>query len=280
MRNIPDDNLAYPVLVQIGNSSGSGFLFSTLTDHYFVTAKHVLFDNNNFRGPSATLVCPSKAIDDDSTTNYLVDLNVLQSENNVYRHLTKDVCALRIASISQVIGTDIHLNRVNGVTEPQSGSSPTVSVGFDSVLFINEVLISNDVYLYGYPTSLGLNQSPQFDFSKPLLRKGIVANVYKSLGTIILDCPVYYGNSGGPVVQISQEGPIFKHNVIGVVSQFIPYTENWKNQSNNITHIEISNSGYSVAVAMDFVFEILGINVAHAVSIPPTSNPTTTSTSS
>jgi hypothetical protein len=50
------------------------------------------------------------------------------------------------------------------------------------------------------------------------------------------------------------------------VSQFIPYSENWKNLSNGLVHTEISNSGYSVAVAMDYVFEIIGFIPADAVA--------------
>jgi hypothetical protein len=44
-RAIPDDNLAYPVLITLGNgSSGSGFFLNTSDAVYLVTAKHVLFN--------------------------------------------------------------------------------------------------------------------------------------------------------------------------------------------------------------------------------------------
>ena len=46
MRSIPEDNFAYPSLIVLSNgSSGSGFLLKTETNMFFVTAKHVLFDN-------------------------------------------------------------------------------------------------------------------------------------------------------------------------------------------------------------------------------------------
>ncbi len=46
-RQIPDDNLAYPVLVTVKSngatvSSGSGIYLNTDSATYFVTAKHVL----------------------------------------------------------------------------------------------------------------------------------------------------------------------------------------------------------------------------------------------
>src|ERR1035438_5994369 len=43
-RSIPDDNLAIPVLITIGNTTGSGFFVNTPAATYLVTAKHVLFD--------------------------------------------------------------------------------------------------------------------------------------------------------------------------------------------------------------------------------------------
>src|ERR1700687_4331190 len=45
-RAIPDDNLAYPVLITLKNAStGTGFYVNNGKAIYLVTAKHVLFDN-------------------------------------------------------------------------------------------------------------------------------------------------------------------------------------------------------------------------------------------
>ena len=43
-RALPDDNLAYPVLVTFKNSQGSGFYLTTPSALYLVTATHVLYD--------------------------------------------------------------------------------------------------------------------------------------------------------------------------------------------------------------------------------------------
>lgn len=264
MRNIPEDNLGYPVLINFKNGgAGSGFQFGCENDNYFITAKHVLFDSDgNLNDHNATLICQTADISDESTFVIKVDLRELEKNGFIYKHLTADVAGFKIASISE--------NQKNGVFEMQPisgiefrgmGNSPAVVVNSKKVVkLIKDVLVSNDVFLYGYPSSLGLKHSPQFDYNKPLLRKGIVANVNKKHGTIILDCPVYYGNSGGPVVEVELNGGVYKHNVIGIVSQFIPYSEEWQNLSNGILHTEISNSGYSVAVAMDYVFEMLSID--------------------
>lgn len=262
MRNIPENNLAYPALIILNNGhSGSGFRLNSETHIYFVTAKHVLFDEKgNLKADKAKIVCQTADINDDTTTIFVIDLNALQKSNRVFSHSQKDVAAFTISTIKDSQnGNGSVTNTVPGVTLKQASKGSLVSVARKSVLFLKDVLVSNDIFLFGYPSSLGLKQSPQFDYDKPLLRKGIIASVNKAQGTIILDCPVYYGNSGGPVVQVINKGIHFQHNIIGVVSQFIPYTENWKNQSNNIIHTEISNSGYSVAVAMDYVFEMLSI---------------------
>jgi hypothetical protein len=113
--------------------------------------------------------------------------------------------------------------------------------------------------LFGYPTSLGFPQKPQFDSHRPLLRKGIVAGKNLQTRSIILDCPAYQGNSGGPVIQIEMDDKNFlmtHFNIIGVVSQFIPFTDIWLNIRERYSNMTMLNSGYSIATPMDVVLEI------------------------
>ncbi len=262
MRNIPEDNLAYPVFLNWNTgSTGSGFNLQHHNKTFFVTAKHVLFNSKGeLLGQNLKLVCQTKDINDDSTFEFDVNISHLFAKGLVYLHPNYDVAAFLLSTANDKTNPNYFIP-VEGVEiVKRSETSIVVSVlSSEAILFIDEVLVSNDIFLYGYPTSLGLKHSPQFDYSKPLLRKGIVSSVYKNMGTIILDCPVYYGNSGGPVVQVELVGNVYHHRVIGVVSQFIPYSENWQNLSNGIVHTEISNSGFSVAVAMNYVFEMLNI---------------------
>lgn len=258
MRNIPDDNLAYPVLLKFDTgSSGSSFTLRNDDKIFLITAKHVLFDEkNNLRGKTIELISPTKDLDDESVTKCLVDLQKV----TILSHETSDVAAIELAFAKKGDQQGKHyIEYHQGISIHEKGKSGTVSVNAkSSTKLLKDVLISNDVFVYGYPTSLGLKNSPQFDYHKPLLRKGIVANVYKDLGTIILDCPVYYGNSGGPVVEVELNGIASSHKIIGVVSQFIPFVEEWLNtKSGLIQHKELTNSGYSVAVAMDKVFELI-----------------------
>ena len=45
--------------------------------------------------------------------------------------------------------------------------------------------------------------------------------------------------------------------VIGVVSEFIPFEEVWYNLKHKYTNSSIENSGYSVVVPMDVVFDLI-----------------------
>jgi hypothetical protein len=68
--------------------------------------------------------------------------------------------------------------------------------------------------------------------------------------SIVLDCPVYPGNSGGPAIEVDPEGLGYRLRVVGVVSEFVPFADSAKYIS------MLSNSGYSIATPMDFVLEL------------------------
>jgi hypothetical protein len=134
-----------------------------------------------------------------------------------------------------------------------------VVVGHDNIRRFSDVLVGNDVILFGYPTSLGIPQRPQFDTHRPLLRKGVVAGLNLQKRAIILDCPVYQGNSGGPVIEIEMDDKkllTWHFYIIGVVSEFVPFEDVWLNLRERYFNTTMLNSGYSVVVPMDFVLEI------------------------
>jgi hypothetical protein len=118
------------------------------------------------------------------------------------------------------------------------------------------VLTANDVFIFGFPTSIGLKAIPQIDYLRPLLRAGVIAGTNEQAKTIILDCPAYGGNSGGPVLEIEEEDFVKKFRVIGVVSQFVPVAETWRNMTHGYNNTNISNSGYAIAIPMDFVLDL------------------------
>ena len=263
MKNIPEDNLAYPGLIKLATNEGSGFRLNSGSKIYFITAKHVLFSKDGtLKALEATVFCQTKSTRSGKLTSYHIDLGYLQTTGNLFFHKDRDVAAFVIENVSlEKNKKHFTAQTIPGVSLLKAQTSATVNVAKSSVSFIADVCIANDVYLYGYPSSLSLRESPQFDYNVPLLRKGIIAGLNRKKGTLILDCPVYPGNSGGPIIEVRKHPQGDIHYVVGVVSQFVPYETKWVNSGNNLSNSNWENSGYSVAVAMDAVFEMLNIKV-------------------
>jgi hypothetical protein len=127
-------------------------------------------------------------------------------------------------------------------------SSGTLNGFFsEETLKFNETTISDDIFMIGYPKSLGLQQNIQYDFDRPLIRKGILSGRYQKNKTLIIDCPSFFGNSGGPIVEIHEERTF----LIGIVTQLIPFTDSGK------TFLITQNSGFSIVEPIDKVLEVI-----------------------
>ena len=99
---------------------------------------------------------------------------------------------------------------------------------------------------------------PQINIEIPLLRKGIISGFNRKQKTIIIDCPVHPGNSGGPVVMVTHiENGTTLFSIIGIMTQWIPYEQVWTNSKTGQKKSEFTNSGYSVVVPIDRILEIL-----------------------
>jgi hypothetical protein len=92
---------------------------------------------------------------------------------------------------------------------------------------------------------------PQLDYARPLLRSGIVAGKNQARRTLIIDCPSYWGNSGGPVLEIEQADALtWNFRVMGVVTALVPVAI--PPRSSNI-----AKSGYTIVAPMDSVLSII-----------------------
>lgn len=248
-RAFPDDNLGYPILITAGNSSGSGFYLNTVAASYLVTATHVLFNANTTQlwNTSFTLLSYSRDPSDRSANCITVDTTRLGAAN-IIRHPTADVTVVRLFTHD----AEHHAAPLPGVIVQSHARDGILGVAPDAIKRFADVLVGNDVILFGYPTSLGLQTMTQIDLRRPLLRKGIVAGENLANRSIILDCPAYHGNSGGPVMEIDQETlGARRYRIIGVVDQYVPYTPDGSSPGVFV------NSGYSVIVPMDFVLELV-----------------------
>ncbi len=118
--------------------------------------------------------------------------------------------------------------------------------------------MGDDIYVFGYPSSIGLQQAPQIDYNSPLIRRGIIAGLHDATSTIVLDCMTFHGNSGGPVLEVTRQGLVTNFRIIGVISQYVPVLETWVNVSQSYPNSQLYNSGYSIAEPIDPVLELVG----------------------
>lgn len=258
MRVIPNDNLSYPVLVKLSNGvTGSGFFLMREDQSFFVTANHVLQSQQpdgrwSPSSPTANLVAYYHT--QSGSSRYDVDIN-FQNADLRFDHLN-DVAVVRLGSSSTDSGRNI-LTSGPGIRLNTPPGTKLVGVRSENLLTYDNVLISNDVFVFGYPNSLSLRGDPHIDFERPLLRKGIVAGKHEAKRTIILDCPVYYGNSGGMALQVEQyELGAYRFNVIGVVTAFVPFIEELKSVQIGYVNVNVENSGYSIVAPADIILSL------------------------
>jgi hypothetical protein len=190
-----------------------------------------------------------------------LDLSILQRDGNIKPHPSEDVAVVKVFIVADnptpaTGGTgQFSMSLVPGVTDKERAKGGVLTVSLDSIKRFEQVLTGNDVMVFGYPTSLGLQPFPQIDTHRPLLRKGIVAGTNPEKRSIILDCPSYPGNSGGPVLEVDRETFQTHFKIIGVINQYVPFVDT--GGSNTFIMQMASNSGYSIATPMDFVLELV-----------------------
>ncbi len=263
-RAIPDDNLSYPVLITIKEHSlASGFYLSSGQHLYLVTSRHVLFTESNgsytLKGANATCLSYSKDPNDPGKIKLELDLHRLNAKSLIRYHKDHDATIVRIANLRpREGGKGYRVDFVEGVEKVKYTKSGILGLAIENTRTFKQALISNDVFLFGYPTSIGVKETAQIDPNIPLLRKGIIAGKDKAKRTIIIDCPTYYGNSGGPVLQVERVSLTeTKFSIIGLVSEFVPFKETWINATHKFSYWEISNSGYTIVTPIDGVLDLL-----------------------
>ncbi len=255
----PNRDLACTALIEFSKGGeGSGFFFLRNGNTFLVTAKHVLVNPETgiLRDKEITITSESKDPTENNQNIIKVNLVTAQQSGRLKSNDSQDVTVVLLQKDSSGSGSEPVL--LDGVEVIQKSKAGLIGVIEDKTSSFAKVSISNDVFVIGYPSSLGIRSTPQFDYTRPLLRKGIVAGKDNEARTIIIDSPVYFGNSGGPVFIKDQVAlGIDNFYLIGVVKQFIPFVETWTNQTTKYQNISVSNSGYSVIAPTDVILELL-----------------------
>jgi hypothetical protein len=259
-QTLPVNSCSLPVLITLDNgNTGSGFFIDTSNHFFLATAAHVLFDRNTGRllGDKATISWHTTTTNYDFYNTIRLNLSGLQTNNEIRLHSTHDVAVVRLGTF-----TPDHLEIFNNtmITNVSTNFYRTPVPEQNAVWKLKEVNVGDDVYVFGFPGSVGIQQSPKFDYTKPLLRKGIVAGIYDKAQTIVIDAAVYFGSSGGPVLERQQIAGVIVFKVIGVASEIIPFVDIWENKRFQYSNINVSNSGYAVVEPIDFIIELLWDN--------------------
>jgi S1-C subfamily serine protease len=233
-------NYTYAVFLSLdlGKSTGSGFRIEDDDKEFIVTAKHVLFDNKNQLRSNLLLITSQNYIGNGS---HLRMIQVELDKADIKFSETEDIAIISLINKEsytvQEEGTDI------------------ISAKKTDLIKLAKVEIANDILLVGFPTSLIMPENVFFDINRPLLRKGIIAGINEESKTFIIDCPAYYGNSGGPILDFSDKENM---KIIGLVSRYVPFVTEWKNNYERaFSREEFSNSGYAICTPLDYIFDII-----------------------
>lgn len=263
MRYIPENNLAYPILIKMDTSScGSGFFLKHENVLYLVTAKHVFInqnDNTFLCSKEFTLISYSQDISIKEPIQITIQLESVKEK--IKKHSVSDTVVIKIGNIKidekTKSETSFFLTGVKVVSMPKGASM----VWVDSKFFkkYDDVFVSNEIFILGYPVSIGQKNYEQIDVNKPLLRTGIVAGKNERKRTIILDAPVYFGNSGGLVLEVDAKPNGERLFLpIGIISEYVPFVEElYSLQHKEVVSINRANSGYSIAVPIDTILDLI-----------------------
>ncbi|MBK9719515.1 MAG: trypsin-like peptidase domain-containing protein [Saprospiraceae bacterium] len=258
--HLPEIINTSPVFIEHDKGTGTGFLVKDSTSIYFVTARHNIYDlsTNQVLIDKVTVT----TYYNDPTTGdkniILIDIKGAISNKLLYSKNTDDALIIKIGNFK---GLDSSKGVINYFPIINKNKSSWLNpLPMEMLKGYSEVYVGDEVYLFGYPTSIGLKQSPQFDFSRPLLRRGVVAGKNDKIKTLVLDCPSYPGNSGGPVIRKVTDGLRWEYSLIGLVVQFIPYEEQWVNVKSGLVRTDRFNSGYSVAISADKILNLIEEN--------------------
>ncbi|MBK8055423.1 MAG: trypsin-like peptidase domain-containing protein [Saprospiraceae bacterium] len=257
-RQIADVFLQNTVLLKYkSGGNASGVIIIDTMELILVTAKHCLINENNIViDTSMTLIYYPGTSLTSKPDSLSINLSSLNKSGKVIVHHSHDIAIIKLASIISKNKDKVYLMYYDGVVK--HNVNPPSPITFANIFDINQTKLGDECMVIGFPSSLR-NQSSneKFDFNRPLLRKGIIAGIDPDKGTIVIDAPVYQGNSGGPVIQVpSVAGE--RVGLIGIVSGTVIHEiKNYDQYFRTITSINLTNSGYSIIIPIDYAKELI-----------------------
>lgn len=234
------ENFSYAAFLSLdnGNSTGSGFALTMSDKNYIITARHVLYDDKD------NLLCKSLLI---------TSQHQLANSGEERTLVIDDISAIKIikSSSSDIIAIDI--NDMDLIRLENEGED-IITIQKEEIDLFENIQVANSILVVGFPTSLYI-EGMFFDINKPLLRKGIVAGINKNEKTFIIDSPVFFGNSGGPILEYKGGDEV---KLIGIISRYVPFVTQWRNSRERaFIREDFSNSGYAICVPINEIMKLL-----------------------
>ena len=234
-------------------SSGSGIIVRDSSRVFLITAKHVIFDQNtnysslNFE--NADILFYAKNFKSDRKNLIKVDFKKLLKDGLLICDDQMDICVVNLADIEK-----------NNIIRYKEGVFRNNSIKYEQYFLSKESIIPKDsvhlgenVFIVGFPSSIGIPKIPQFDYEMPLLKRGSIAGISKKYNTIIVDCPVYHGNSGGPVFLERLDFEQYSIALAGIVIEFIPLINSTIQKKDLI----LETSSYSVIIPIEYALNLI-----------------------
>jgi hypothetical protein len=149
-RAIPNQDLGRPVLIDLANkSSGSGFYVNTDEAVWFVTAKHVLFDEKGeLLADKAELL--SYGVDDDVGTALEIDLKALNAAGLVKASKSGDAAVLKVGIATEPAKLERQISPPPGVSIKRKGPDGVYGTALTDIRTYDDVAIGNDIVVFGY----------------------------------------------------------------------------------------------------------------------------------
>lgn len=246
---------------------GSGFFYLKDSNFYLVTAAHVLYKTdslenilNDLRYSSISIMTYPENDYESKFSNF--NINLTKTEI-IKKHSTKDICVVKMGEIiKQTNGLKVSFG--DHIKTLKNGGNIT-SFNQNRIIQFKDLEQGSEVRILGYPKYLDLkkkNGETLFDFQFPIISSGVISGISRKLGNIITSAPVYYGNSGGAVLSKLESFSQTKESItfstdymlIGVVTNFIPF---YLQKKDTVDRIDISNSGYSIVIPIDYAIELM-----------------------
>lgn len=259
---VPEETITGSCLVQIGGSFGSGFFAEDSSEIFFITARHVIINQlqdhrtkkneYKFKSQVAEIQWYARQVEKSDANIMRINLEGIYKSGSL-KFGEGDAGDYLIMRIGVVVSKGNYSEiQYSEFVERQGPSSRLDGYPLKGIKKLDNIKVGDDILMIGYPKSLGLKPIPQYDFNRPLVRKGSIAGKNSSLENIIIDCPSFGGNSGGAIFVVTIENILtVNYYLVGIVSAFIPYEEVWVNENYGIKNTEISNSGYSVVIPVE-----------------------------